>query len=200
VVGFLQSLPWIVLALVLVTLAVRPIARHVLPADRLPPFSEMLGEVGYWLFMSGIRMLFIMGGAFVVLLLAGFVMPKAVLTMVDELEATLESHVGALTVPMAIGGVVWLAGFWADMRNYFAKLRAGPPREQRRKTPDPEYQIVHTIDPHTGRVTRQLEGARTRSRMTVMPTPPATISGDPLEPQRGPEGKTPGTNSRPAVV
>jgi hypothetical protein len=63
------------------------------------------------------------------------------------------------------------------MRNYFARLRAGPPRQQRRKPPEPEYRIVHTVDPHTGRVTRQLEGARTRSRMTVMPVPPETLNG-----------------------
>lgn len=41
---------------------------------------------------------------------------------------------------------------------------------------------MHTVDPHTGRVTRQLEGARTRSRMTVMPTPPATLMQTPDEP------------------
>jgi hypothetical protein len=179
--AFLQSLSWIVIGLLVATLAVRPIASQVVPSDHLPPFGEMLGEVGYWLFMSGVRMLAIVGGTVVVLLLAGFLMPKSVLTAVDQIEAMLESRVGAFAVPMAIAGVIWLFGFAADMRVYFANLRAGPPRQARRK-PEPEYQIVHTVDPHTGRVTRQLEGARTRSRMTVMPTPPATLMQTPDEP------------------
>lgn len=173
-IGLLQSLPWIVLGLLVATLAVWPIARHVVPADRQPPVAEMLGEVGFWLFMSGIRMLFIVGGAFVVLLLAGFIMPKSVLALVDEVEAMLEARVGPFAVPMAIGAVIWLFGFTADMRTYFRKLRAGPPRAARRPA-EPEYRIVHTIDPHTGRVTRQLEGARTRSRLTLMPAPPTTL-------------------------
>jgi len=184
----LQVLPWMLLGLIVATFAVRPIARRVLPADRLPAFGEMLGEIGFWLFMSGIRMIFLLGGAVVVFLLVGFVLPKSINAGIDELVQLTVDRVGAVAVPAALAAIVWAVGFVADMRNYFRRLRAGPPRLVRRPAPEPEYRIVHTIDPHTGRVTRQLEGRRTRTRMTVMPAPPSTLRDDSEEPARGASG------------